>query len=349
MTTDVQIAESSPATPESPAAPQSIYMERVKALKGADRAHYDLTGELPIIEPPAKPADPPPADVVPAESSPEATKGPDLASGDDDPEQLTPAQRKANNRNLRNELIRANAEKELLKAQLAESRKPAPAAEVVKPVEPPAMPTDAPRLKDFKGEDAVDLWETALLKWTKAQHDSSISQAVNKALEQFELKQREANWGTKLKAARSEYKDFDAVALSPQTPVSVTGIRVMQAREDFGRIAYYLGKHPQEAERITTFENDDKLNADPIQRAKAEARLEAEFDSIARMLEAAPKKKPADEQINDLPRPSSEVEIPHKASANAGDAIAQALKNKDFKTYSRLKNEEEAQALKAKR
>ena len=345
---DEQSADSSTA---APVPVQPTYMQRVLSLKGPERAHYDLTGELPNeVETEAKPATPPVADEVPEESSPKATKGPDLASGDEDPEQLTPAQRRANNRNLRNELIKANAEKELLKTQLAESRRSAPTVETPK-VEAPKLPTGYPLLKDFTGDDALDKWQEAVIRYNESRHNSAVTEAVTKAMDQFELKQRAANWEGRLKAAKSEFKDFDAVALSDKNPISFTGIRVLQAREDFGKIAYYLGQHPEEAKRIadaTTFENDDKLNADPIKRAKAEARLEAEYDSIARLLATAPTKKTSSVETTDLPRPSSEVNLPGKATV-AGDPIAQALKNKDFKTYSRLKNEEEAKEIKARR
>ncbi len=158
-------------------------MERVKALRGTERAHYDLTGELPQASTPAPPAESPTAPDVPAESSPDAEKGPDAAPGTTTTEHTeTDKSRKARERNAArwDELIeergRLKAENELLRKQTAPGAAPkAPA------VEAPTMPSGAPRLKDYDkfGEEAVPRWETDLIKWTEAQRDSAITTAVS--------------------------------------------------------------------------------------------------------------------------------------------------------------------------
>jgi hypothetical protein len=57
-------------------------------------------------------------------------------------------------------------------------------------------------------------------------------------------------WRRAAAPRRERYPDFDAVALAPDVPVSLDMVRLMAYSPYAADIAYYLGKHRDEAERI---------------------------------------------------------------------------------------------------
>lgn len=58
------------------------------------------------------------------------------------------------------------------------------------------------------------------------------------------------SWETKREAALSKYEDFVEVAESPSVPISDAMALVIMNSDDGAEIAYYLGKHPDEAAKI---------------------------------------------------------------------------------------------------
>jgi hypothetical protein len=57
-------------------------------------------------------------------------------------------------------------------------------------------------------------------------------------------------WRRAAAPRRERYPDFDAVALAPEVPISLDMVRLMAYSPYAADIAYYLGKHRDEAERI---------------------------------------------------------------------------------------------------
>ena len=58
------------------------------------------------------------------------------------------------------------------------------------------------------------------------------------------------SWETKREVALSKYEDFVEVAESPNVPISDAMALVIMNSDDGAEIAYYLGKHPDEAAKI---------------------------------------------------------------------------------------------------
>jgi hypothetical protein len=229
---------------------------------------YDETGVRPAA--PAKTVTPaegeetaqkPPADQAPA--APAEGEQPT----DESPEQRTGKSRYA--RRLDKATRRYYEEKaraEFLEKQLAQ----------VQPKQPVA--SGGPRLEDF-----TDINEYAK---AYAKHESE------NAIKQYEQRQREesqkaatqqlvAQWEEKSSRADRKYDDFDEIVgdLSPTTPWAMA---IMQA-ENGEDIAYYLGTHLKEAQRITQL--------DPLSQAREIGRLETKL--LAEPLKAkTPSKAP---------------------------------------------------------
>jgi len=90
----------------------------------------------------------------------------------------------------------------------------------------------------------------------KAEHERVAGET--KAREESEAKAREdsnklqASWQERRESAAKKYEDFDEVTQNPDLPF-VPGSPMAHAilnREDGAELAYYLGKHPEEANKI---------------------------------------------------------------------------------------------------
>jgi hypothetical protein len=244
-----------PVTPAAPVTPAPVTPgPSVKTeIPVFTEQTYDETGVRPAA---------PVKTVTPAEGDTPVQKPADQAPAapaeDDRPTDESTEGRTGKNRYSRR-LDKANrkyyeekARAEFLERQLAEA----------KPKEQPMA--GAPRLEDF-----TDINEYAK---AYAKHESQ------NAIKQYEQKQQEesfkratqhlaAQWEDKVSRADRKYDDFDDIVgeLAPTNPVSIA---IMQA-ENGEDIAYYLGTHLKEAQRISTL--------DPLSQAREIGRLETKL------------------------------------------------------------------------
>lgn len=227
---------------------------------------------------PPKPGETPPAETPPvdqAKAAPAAADGaaapetpgakPDEAKGGE--EEGTPQERAAKTRNRLQDRIdelteaRYTAEGRLaareeeiarLNTQLdaLKTGKPAGAA--------PTEPAQAPKPTPDKFE-TYEAYIDALFEWNNAQAEARVQERITKAIEDDrKARQVEATqtaYQGRVADARTRYADFDTVT-DQDLPVS-PGMLAVITQSDVGPdISYYLGKHPEECERLAALPND---------------------------------------------------------------------------------------------
>lgn len=109
--------------------------------------------------------------------------------------------------------------------------------------EPPAGP---PRQEDFESyEDYVE----ARAIWKMEQKLAEREQRMAEREAQQQAQETMRRWSARVEAARSKYEDFDE-ALDTDVKITPAIQQALMESEAGAEIAYYLGKHPEEAARI---------------------------------------------------------------------------------------------------
>src|SRR5579863_7366919 len=132
--------------------------------------------------------------------------------------------------------------------------KPAdPTAPVTKPVEDPEpTPPEFTDPEQYQRDMAVYTQQLAersakrALAAAEADRTRARIEAENEATKQAHA----ATWATRRTAAMEKYPDYVEVAESPKVPISAAAALTITSLEHGGEVAYYLGQHLEEAQRI---------------------------------------------------------------------------------------------------
>lgn len=335
------------------------FEQRVELLTGEQRAHWELTGELPQNSDAVDSTDTsvPSTDISEGSGEPESGAAPDPAIDEQPPskEVLTPQQQsERKRRNDANRLIRLNREAaewkakyELLAGQKAEKAESAPATQPKEPEVPKERPK-RPRFSDYTDgnlyDAAMDKYETDIDLWNGRVVEDRVSGVRQESLQTSEREKRDA----RIAAARERYTDFDKVAFS-DVPVSWGVAELIHSLENGADLQYLLGKTPAEAERIlklTVFPGEDKfqtigefqkwIKADPDRAmlyGEKRAIAKAELAKLGKSINPA-----AQHRTPSRTRPTSEVAVEARG-APAIDGLDDAIKRDDFEAYERLANQ----------
>lgn len=149
-----------------------------------------------------------------------------------------------------------HAEKLRLLALLEKGGKQEQSTDVQTEDLPPVKPSKA----DYADPDAYD---AAMDSFIEAKASWTAKQEVKAALDEQNRKTMEANIAAEQKAVQTQYMarvekvmekypDFKEVAESPDVTVSIPMAHAIIHSEQGPDIAYYLGKHPEEAARISS-------------------------------------------------------------------------------------------------
>jgi hypothetical protein len=142
-------------------------------------------------------------------------------------------------------------------------------------VPPPPVVPDVVLARPLREEyTAPEEYETALIGWAGQQAAEKASVEIRRQQEKIEndrvereraatqsaeetrqrerMTQIESAWNERVSAAQQKYPDFDEVARNPdlRIPAGSYVADAVVTREDGAEIAYYLGKHPEEAARL---------------------------------------------------------------------------------------------------
>lgn len=244
-------------------------------------------------------------------------------------------------------LARAEAQRELLERQLAESRKSAPTTQ--KPQEERKAPErpKRPRLSDFEDiaayETAMDSYEEAMEAHRRGEYEQRFQQQEHSKIYR--------NWDDQQRAVAKKYTDYEQV--TSVTPYSWATLLLFPDREDGAELAYYLGKHPEDAKRISDLteipgnyrdvsEFLQAVQGNPrlaLQYGEKRALARIELDAIARTLKGETKPAP-----KPLPKPSSEVAVQPRG-APVGDEFTNIIETEDLQAYKRFQNRRDLERM----
>lgn len=190
-------------------------------------------------------------------------------------------------------------------------KKPAGEAAETKPEAKAPAGDGRPNPEDF---DTYEAYTEALVDWKTEQAER------RRAAEAAERRTFEA-WTARLEAARQAHDDFDEVVDS-ELPLSDAMFQAIVESEQGAELAYYLGSHPEEAERIA------KLS--PVAAIRALGRIEASLDQS----HTAPKPKPA---VSSAPKPAPRVS---GGKAGSTPSVYDASVAEDYNAWERARRAE---------
>ena len=120
---------------------------------------------------------------------------------------------------------------------------------------------------DFANFTDINEYKKALVEHTKARTVQEYDQYQQQRANQYQQHMFEQNWNAQVDKAAAKYDDFDTV-VGELKPVSPWSQAIMQAQNG-SDIAYYLGTHMREAQRIATLHPVDQIR----EIGKIEAKL----------------------------------------------------------------------------
>lgn len=281
------------------------------------------TSDMPVIEtkPDAtnegKPPEPKPQDkAAPAEGKPEegttnteeSATSPEESPASDEPKKAKGVQKRLDELTRQREEAKRQAEAERqeklrLLALLEEKQKPKAEPdegdpEPVKPAKDPANP-DA-------YEAALEDYISKRAEWiARKEVKANLAEAEKKAEEARlaeNARQAQATYTARVEKAQEKYPDYHEIAESPDVQVSIPMAHAITQAEDGPDIAYFLGKNPQEAERISKLAPPLQL----VELGKISARL-ATPPAPTKPVSAAPAPgKPIKPTTETTPNPEEE-------------------------------------------
>jgi len=173
--------------------------------------------------------------------------------------------------------------------------------------EPVVAATPKPVQDDFESyDDYVD----ALTDWKVEQKLAQFDKRIEQRAETDRASASQTAFEEKLAKGSERYEDFEEVAMGSSVPITQGMVEIMRGREDPVGIAYYLGKHIQEATRISRLT--------PLEAACAIGKIEAE-------VAAAEKAKPPPKPVTNAPPPIKPV--------SGGEVAGEDPENMSYEKY----------------
>jgi len=231
-----------------------------------------------------------------APATPEPTASPETVANDDEAQPLEPEKKPDGVQKRINELTAkaraAERRAEILERELeARQRQPEPAKQDAADREP--------SLDD--GFDTYDDYIKALNKWQFKQEFAARDQAAQAERSKISAAEEQKSFRGRVEKqvdlGRGEFEDFDEVVIgNPDLPVSASMAQALVEMDDGHKVAYYLGKNPEEAADIASMS--------PTRQAIALGRIEAKLASKppAKTVSTAP--APVGSQLNGGASPS---------------------------------------------
>lgn len=159
-------------------------------------------------------------------------------------------------------------------------------------VEKPAVKTEGserpkrPRMEEFDGSPGKT-WEdfhSAEDKYIEEMVDFKANQVLARGQQQTEQQKVESQFAKQVDAARKLYADFDEFAFSEDVTISDPVRDALISSENGALLAYELGKHPEEVERLAKL----PLLAQVRELGKIEARIAPQKSTESDSEESAP-------------------------------------------------------------
>ena len=115
-------------------------------------------------------------------------------------------------------------------------------------------------MRGFDGREAARLESEAKARFEKVQQ-----------AKQEQAQEAAQNWAAQISEAQQKYPDFDQVARNPNLPISPALAEQITGSDVAGDLAYYLGKNPEQAARLSSLP--------PVEMARAIGRIEQQVSA----------------------------------------------------------------------
>ena len=231
--------------------------------------------ETPQVEPAAVPAPAPESPTTPEAVSPEGEQSaPEKTYSQKEHEEALQKRLAKESRRVER-VAYERARRELAEQQLAELR--------AKHEQPAQQPTaqGEPRPEDFKDYES---YVRATARWEVQQEMSSMHRESAAQAASRTAREQAAYVQSRLAPAAQKYSDFAEVALADDLPITQPMAAAIAESDVGGDVAYYLGSHREEAERIS------KMSA--VQQVRELAKIEEKITAPPRVTKAPPPIEP---------------------------------------------------------
>lgn len=351
---------------------KTMSLDEVKAA--LDRTGYDgvetASDGTPAPHAPPEPASSPVPSPAPGPSADGAGEDETGAASETAQPELQPKPQGG----FKKKITRLQSENDALRRQLEELKSSA------KPPDVPVAPSEAkppeaqpkPKWEDFAdSENQMESYTEALTDWKLSEKDRLVAEAKQtertkaeqdqqRARAEADSKERMDRWNAQLAEARETYSDFDAVTVESATAVPMSGamITAMFDSDQGARLAYWLGKHPKESERIAKLTEIAGTASDSEVRRKMSvvyrefAKIEDQLDNPApappapapasRETRPAPVTPPAPTTSPAKPTPPPPPPVPVGSRGSAKRSLtemtAEEIRNMDPAEYRRMRD-----------
>jgi hypothetical protein len=200
----------------------------------------------------------------------EAEAGADQQASEEQPKPR-PIQKRISELVRERETARREADYWREQAQIARPPEPAPQQQQAAPITPEQFPTYEDYLIARAEEKASARIQTELAARAEQHQRMAEDRARATTVAEFQARADEA---------RNRYEDFDLVVSDPSTPITPIMADAIVQSGSGHEVAYYLGRHKQEAARIARLP--------PLGQAMEIARLEGRLAAAPRRATAAP-------------------------------------------------------------
>jgi chorismate mutase len=313
MPTDAITADSSAATPEAPATPEPLPIEKWDSTQ---RSEWLRTGSTPEVKPPEAPK---PEESAPSTESSDAAEetAEAIAPAPEPGEIKEPASPQKKGAETRKQQLHAEIQ-ELLNERARLRAEAAAAKPDENKADPSPASTDKPKAEAFTSWDE---YQEALTDWKVEQKLTARETAAAEKRAQAEAATAAEKQQQQITAARAKHADFDQVVLDPSLTITPHMYQALQQLPDGAEVAYQLGKQRAEAERIAALP--------PLQQVLEIGRFTARL---------TPASAPPPKTVTSASKPPTELSA--KATAPGDEAVA-AVRDGDFTRYRREMNARE--------
>lgn len=163
-----------------------------------------------------------------------------------------------------------------------------------KPESAPEAPKAAPKLEDYNYDEAA--YQTALTAHVTAEAARQVREEFRKEQEQLTQQQKVESWRKRESAFAAKTPDYEETAY--YAPIPDKAAEIIKDCENGPEVAYYLGKHPDEAKALNGLSE--------AAMARAIGRIEAKLETPA-----AP--APAPKPVSKAPAPPPKIEATEPA------------------------------------
>jgi hypothetical protein len=219
--------------------------------------------------------------------------------------------------------------KEAASPAAVEPAKAAPAAEPAKPAAVEVKAGEAPKAPSLADFETLAQWQTAQDKYVTDLVEFRLAASEQKRITEATMNARNAQFKTRVDAAKEEHADFAEVAFRATTPITPVMVGFLQDSDQEARLLYKLGENDSaEGKRISALT--------PYAQVRALIAIEDSLPTVGKKEAVTPPVK----KHTAAPAPATSL----GGNAEAVDDPVASLAANDFAAYAAKENAREKKA-----